>query len=260
MRIVVLGSGSSGNSTLIETERTRLLIDGGFGTRSLNRRLREAGVAAGSIDAVLVTHGHRDHVAGVQSILKNHRAVLYVNEGTRQETALLDGIDRCEVFSAGQAFQVGDVSVEAFAVPHDSAEPVGFCLSSHGIKGLLATDIGEVTPTLVEQARGCQWLVLEANHDEELLKLGPYPWDLKRRVLGSRGHLSNESLADFVARQFDGEASHLFLAHLSRQNNHPELALETVRRGLSSRPGPRNGHGTQVLLTDQIKPSIVVNV
>ncbi|MEJ2076954.1 MAG: MBL fold metallo-hydrolase [Acidobacteriota bacterium] len=260
MRIVVLGSGSGGNCTLVETGRTCLLIDAGFGTRSLNRRLSGAGVNPTSIDAVVVTHGHRDHVAGVKSVLKKHRAVLYVNEGTRQETSLLDRVDRCEIFQANQPFQIGDVSIEAFDVPHDAAEPVGFCIRSDGIKGVLATDVGQVTPELVRQTRQCQWLVLEANHDEDLLKLGPYPWVLKRRVLGNRGHLSNAALADFVLEEFDGSASHLFLAHLSRQNNHPELALETVRKALAARPGPRNGHNTQVLLTDQFKPSIVVNV
>ncbi len=260
MRIVVLGSGSGGNCTLVETERTRLLIDAGFGTRSLSRRLAGSGIGPSSIDAIVVTHGHRDHVAGVKSLLKKHRAVLYVNEGTRQETPLLDGVDRCEVFRSNRPFQIGDVSIEAFEVPHDAAEPVGFCIRSDGIKGVLATDIGQVTPQLVEQAQQCRWLVLEANHDEELLKIGPYPWVLKRRVLGNRGHLSNAALAEFVLQQFDGAASHLFLAHLSRQNNHPELALETVRKALEQRPGPLNGHGTQVLLTDQFKPSIVVNI
>ena len=260
MRIVVLGSGSGGNCTLVETGRTRLLIDAGFGMRSLNRRLAEAGVEGASIDAVLITHGHRDHVAGAKSLLKDRRAVLYVNEGTRHETPLLDGLDRCEIFEAGRPFSIGDFEVEAFSVPHDAAQPVGFSIRSNGTRGVLATDIGQVTSELVEQARGCRWLVLEANHDEEMLKIGPYPWELKRRVLGNRGHLSNTALAEFALHQFDGTATHLFLAHLSRKNNHPELALETINRALGSRPASGNGHRTQVLLTDQFKPSIVINV
>ncbi len=261
MRIVVLGSGSGGNCTLVETERCRLLVDAGFGIRGLNRRIATAGIEPASIDAVLVTHGHRDHVAGVKSLLRTHpNATLYVNDGTRRETPLLEGVDRCEVFEVGRPFQVGDVTVEAFEVPHDAADPVGFCLRCDGIKGVVATDIGQITPRLVEQTSSCRWLVLEANHDEELLKIGPYPWELKRRVLGNRGHLSNGALAHFLRHQFDGAASHLFLAHLSRQNNHPELALETVRAAIDARPGPVNGHCTEVLLTDQIKPSIVIGI
>lgn len=260
MRIAVLGSGSGGNCTLVETGRTRLLIDAGFGIRSLARRCAEAGLPLGRVDGILLTHGHSDHVAAVPSLAERFDTTVYLNEGTLGETPLLAGLDRCEVFQTGVPFRVGEVTVEPFSIPHDAADPVGFRLEAGGIRGLLATDLGRIPPGLAETARNCDWLVLEANHDEELLKIGPYPWQLKRRVLGSKGHLSNRALAEFLSGPFDGSASHLFLAHLSRQNNLPELALEAARDGLCKRPSLFGKSAVRVHLTHQSKPSIVVDL
>ncbi|GAB4113799.1 MAG: MBL fold metallo-hydrolase [Acidobacteriota bacterium] len=259
MKIAVLGSGSSGNSTWIETGKTRLLVDAGFGPRSLSRRLREAGLGGGRPGALLLTHGHSDHVGAALRVAESFRLTIYVNAGTLEEVPWLREWDRLEVFRSGDCFSVGDVEVESFSVHHDSLDPVGFRFRAEGITGLLATDFGEVNPELACRCRGCDWLILESNHDEDLLRLGPYPWFLKRRVAGANGHLSNRALAEFLTSGSAGTPTHLFLAHLSRQNNLPELALSSAQRALAQGPQAASPW-TSVHLTRQEGPSIVVGL
>ncbi len=234
-------------------------MDAGFGPRSLTRRLREANLAGMRPKALLLTHGHTDHVGAAIRIAETFRLTIYVNSGTLEEVPWLREWDRIEVFRSGDTFTVGDIEVESFSVPHDSLDPVGFRFRAEGLSGLLATDFGEVNQELARRCQGCEWLVLESNHDEDLLRLGPYPWFLKRRVAGTNGHLSNRALAQFLTSGQAGSPAHLFLAHLSRQNNLPELALSTARRALAlgpQGPSPR----TSVHLTRQEGPSIVVGL
>jgi phosphoribosyl 1,2-cyclic phosphodiesterase len=260
VKVSILGSGSSGNCTYVETEKTRLLVDAGFGIRSLRRRFNEAGLEPDGIDAILVTHGHTDHISGVEKLSRYFGAPVYLTEGTRSEGRGLKSLDRVEVFRGGDSFVIGGLHVSAFPTPHDAAEPVGFRLANGGVTGFVATDLGCITETVEAYTRNCDWLVLESNHDEDLLKLGPYPWLLKRRVLSDQGHLSNGSLADFLTDGFDGSASHLFLAHLSRQNNAPELALESASRAIRRRSSQTPGRDLRVHLTHQGKPSIVLSL
>jgi len=260
VKLSVLGSGSGGNCTYIETAKRRILVDAGFGIRSLRRRFNEAGLEPERIDAILITHGHTDHVSGVEGLSRHFGAPVYASEGTRDEAYSLQKIDNVTTFKSGDSFVIKDVQVTTFSTPHDSAEAVGFRLSNGEVTGLLATDLGRITPTVESHSRGCDWLVLESNHDEELLKLGPYPWMLKRRVLGDHGHLSNRSLADFLIEGFDGSALHLFLAHLSRQNNAPELALDSATQAIRLRSARLPGRDLQIHLTHQSKPSIVLSL
>lgn len=260
MRVSVLGSGSRGNCTYVESRQARLLIDAGFGIRALKRRLKDAGLELTGLDAILLTHGHRDHVSGVQSIVRATGARVFMTQGTLDEVPVLRKVDRREILLCGVAFAVRDIDIRAFRVPHDAAEPVGFTLRSEESRGVVATDLGEFTVDILREFQECDWLVLESNHDEQLLRIGPYPWELKRRVLSNRGHLSNQSLADFLQSRFDGKASDIFLAHLSQQNNDPELALESAFSALSRRRASRNGASTRVHLTHQDKPSIVLSL
>lgn len=259
MKISVLGSGSSGNCTYIATEKTCLLVDLGFGWRSLSRRLAEAELHSGNIDAVLLTHGHSDHVSGVPAFLARHPVPIFMNEGTREEVPELRNLDRRETFQSNHPFSVGDLQIEAFSVSHDAAEPVGFRLSAQGICGALVTDLGELTQTVVDNLSGCDWLVVESNHDEEMLKIGPYPWSIKQRVLSRVGHLSNQDLSSFLSDSFDRQASHIFLAHLSRQNNDPQVALDHASQALSQ-DLPLYAGCCNLHLTHQSKPSIVLNL
>ncbi len=258
MQITVLGSGSGGNCTCIVTENTCVLVDLGFGWRSLNRRLQEVGLGDQHIDAVLLTHGHSDHTKGIASFRSHSAAPIFANPGTQGEVSAMETIDGKESFCSNSPFAFGDLGIEAFPVSHDAAEPVGFRFSAEGIDGALATDLGELSPPVAAKLRGCDWLILESNHDEQMLKIGPYPWDVKQRVLSRLGHLSNQDLSGFLTGDFDGQASHILLAHLSRQNNDPDIALEHASEALSRQfPGSAEDH--RLHLTYQNKPSVVLN-
>ncbi len=259
MRISVLGSGSGGNCTFVATEKTAILIDQGFGPRSLERRLKDAGLQDHRIDAILLTHGHSDHTRGAVPVAEKLEIPIFMNEGTRAEVPELGEIDRWEPFETGKPFTVGDLSVEAFDISHDAAQPVGFRIHAEGLHGALATDLGELTPAVAAKLVRCDWLVLESNHDEEMLKIGRYPWALKQRVMGRNGHLSNSALARFLGGVFDGYARHLFLAHLSRENNDPEIAFKSASGALFRRRFALL-ESCKLHLTDQIKPTIVLGL
>jgi len=171
VKVSVLGSGSSGNCTYIATEKSCVLVDLGFGWRSLKRRLEEAELQSERIDAVLLTHGHSDHVSGIPAFLSRRQVPIFMNEGTREEVSGLQSIDRWESFRSNSPFYVGDLQIEAFSVSHDAAEPVGFRFSAQGICGALVTDLGEFTPTVVENLSRCDWFVVESNHDEQMSQI-----------------------------------------------------------------------------------------
>ena len=260
MFVSVLGSGSSGNCTLVATRETCLLIDLGFGPRSLSRRMQEANLEPRPIDAVFLTHGHSDHCHGVASRQASKSVPVYMNRGTRSEGAGLKEVKNWREFDCSGPVQVGDFSVEAFAISHDASEPVGFRIEAEGKTGVVVTDLGEMTPQVKSRLGGCDWLVLESNHDEHLLKMGPYPWQLKQRVLSRVGHLSNRTAAEFIRDDYDGSAAHIFLAHLSQQNNHPEIALKSARRALQDRPRRGLFESCRIHLTFQTHPSNVIHL
>jgi len=222
--------------------------------------MAEAGIAFNEIGAILITHGHWDHVSGIPSLMRHSSATVFMNEGTRNEVEALRKLERYELFRSGEKFAFGPFYFEAFDVPHDAAQPVGFKISCEGVRGLLSTDLGEMTVPVLDSARSCDWLVMESNHDEEMLRIGPYPWHLKNRVLGRTGHLSNRALSSFLSGDFDGSAAHLFLAHLSRQNNDPELALDAAESGIRTRLKQGRHCEIAVHLTHQHKPSIVLQL
>lgn len=260
MKVSVLGSGSTGNCCYIASEKTCVLVDAGFGIRSLQRRLKEAGLPTRKPDAILVTHGHHDHVCGLRSLVKNWDTPVFINRGSKGEASGIEEIPEAQLVDFTSGFSVGDLDISTFPVPHDAAEPVGFRVSWRNITGAVATDLGEITSDIKKHLTGCDWLVIESNHDEEMVKIGPYPWDVKRRVLSRRGHLSNHALAKFFASDFDGRARHVFLAHLSQQNNLPELAWNVASDALQDRLPLFRNHGAEVHLTHQSKASIVISL
>lgn len=259
MKIVVLGSGSRGNATLISSGKTNLLVDLGFGTRSLLSRLHKVGLQETRIDAVLLSHGHIDHFRGILSLCRRRKIPLYLSEGTLQEIPELANLKRRECFGAGAAFTVGDLDIETFPVPHDAAEPVGFRIRCGGMWGAVVTDLGYISNPVQRGLLNCDWIVLESNHDEEMLRVGPYPWHLKERLMSDLGHLSNEALGRFLSGPFDGRARHIFLAHLSQTNNDPEIALFQARQALKRRSNGASGD-VNIHLTHQHKPSIVLSL
>jgi len=236
MKVCVLASGSSGNCTFISTGTTRILIDAGLSAKKTTERLAEIGERAEDLDAICVTHEHGDHIQGLRVLQKKNGTKVYANAGTLQgiRTARQGGEVACCQFSTGSPFKIGDLLLEPFSVPHDAYEPVGFLVRSGTYVLGLATDVGIVTNLLREKLRTCHVVVIEANHDEELLHAASRPWSLKQRILSNQGHLSNRASAGLIAEVAGEGLTHLFLAHLSSDCNHPDRVrqmFETVLSG-----------------------------
>jgi phosphoribosyl 1,2-cyclic phosphodiesterase len=263
--VTVLASGSKGNCSLVASSGTRLLIDAGLSCRELLRRLLLCGHDPRGLDAVLITHEHADHIGGLRVLARRLRIPVYITGATYQayQKCVRDagenrvGLDRRETFCSGTAFQIGDITVTPFTIPHDAIDPVGFTFRSDGIKVGICTDLGYMPASVRDHLRGCHVLMIESNHDLELLRGGPYPWSVKQRVMSRVGHLSNDALADFLTSDYDGGAEVLILAHLSEQNNHPEIARTTAERALGQQCSLL---GNRVLLAAQHEPLAAVRL
>ncbi len=238
--VTVLASGSRGNSAVVESSSTRVLVDAGLSCRETFKRLKAVGEDPHVLSAVVITHEHSDHVYGLMSLAKKLQIPVYMTGATHQawSRSVRDSagerpeLAKLEVFAAGRRFQIGDMEIFPFTIPHDAADPVGFTFRVDGHKIAFATDLGYIPASIVEHLRRCDVLLLESNHDVEMLRAGPYPWSVKQRVMSRVGHLSNAALAQFLATQYDGYASHIVLAHLSEQNNHPEVARREAETAL----------------------------
>ncbi len=317
VRFTVLASGSKGNSTVVTGGRTRILVDAGLSCRELFRRMKLAGEEPETLDAVIVTHEHSDHVGGLAVTARKLGIPVYFTEGThrawmrwltpRRQMTYAQWLEQCrkqaaerqaeadctqfdaaneadesdlvaeiecnsseaisagkdaavepereamtagripsrteeptwlpsvEYFRAGEPFEIGDIAINPFTIPHDAADPVGFVFRAAGVRMAVATDLGYIPPNVKAQLKGVDLLLLESNHDLEMLRDGPYPWSVKQRVLSRVGHLSNETAANYLENEYDGQATYVILAHLSESNNLPELARVTAERALNGR-------------------------
>jgi phosphoribosyl 1,2-cyclic phosphodiesterase len=319
MRMTVLASGSKGNSTVISSSRTRVLVDAGLSCRELLRRMAAANEDPATLDAILITHEHLDHVAGLAVLARRLRVPVFFTEPTHRawvrmltprttmsyakwmekmaaekaarveaaaelaaaaegDESVLDGeaqlpvepevsvtagleatatkadpafLPAVEYFEAGKDFAIGDIAITPFTVPHDAADPCGFVFQAEGLRMALATDLGYMPPNVKEALRGIDVLLLESNHDLEMLRDGPYPWSVKQRVLSRVGHLSNDATAEFLARDYDGGAAYIVLGHLSESNNAPELARISAERAVGDR---MTLLGNRILLAEQATP------
>ena len=324
VRFTVLASGSKGNCTVLSGGRTRILVDAGLSCRELFRRMRLAGEEPATLNAIVITHEHQDHVNGLAVTARKLGIPVYFTEAThrawmrwlsprrqmsyaqwlemiRKQAAerqaepeaqendpqtdpdeadvessapsaaptssdpapdpasdpsggrpptLKDDptwLPAIEYFQAGQPFSIGDICLSPFTIPHDAADPVGFVFASEGVRLGFATDLGYISPNVREQLRALDLLLLESNHDLEMLRDGPYPWSVKQRVLSRVGHLSNDAASEFLAADYDGQAAYIVLGHLSENNNLPELARVTAERALL-------GRANRLLLAAQHEP------
>lgn len=233
-----LFSGSSGNALFIGTEKTKLLIDAGLSGKRILEALCSIGENPAELSAILITHEHVDHVRGAGIVSRKQNVPIYANEATWQ--AMECGLgpvkleNRC-AFCTGEEFEIGDICVRPFAIPHDAAEPVGYNFFAEGRKITTATDIGHMNKELLPYIEGNDLLLLESNHDTEMLKVGPYPWPLKKRILGDHGHLSNEIAAKVIAYLAEKGGKRFILGHLSHENNFPELAYQTALNALTEK-------------------------
>ncbi|HLI03073.1 MAG TPA: MBL fold metallo-hydrolase [Terracidiphilus sp.] len=316
VRFTVLASGSKGNSTVVSGGRTRILVDAGLSCRELFRRMKTAGEDPETLDAIVITHEHQDHINGLAVTARKLGIPVYFTEAThrawmrwltpRRTMTCAQWMEQCrrqaaerqaeanapetdepdeqeaapaaedaaaetgaahaasvpakedttwlpavEYFEAGRPFSIGDITLNPFTIPHDAADPVGFVLQAEGVRMGFATDLGYIPPNVKAQLRGVDLLLLESNHDLEMLRDGPYPWSVKQRVLSRVGHLSNDAAAEFLSGSYDGQAAYVILAHLSESNNLPELARVTADRALRGRPGLL---ANRLLLAEQHQP------
>ena len=252
VKICVLASGSSGNCTFLATEKTRILVDAGLSRKEISARLEAIGETPQSLDAILVSHEHTDHVAGLPMLVKAHKIPVYLTHLTAPAIAWNDAEPAVETYQAGSRFTIGDIEVATFTIPHDAADPVAFTFRAQGIKVGLVTDLGYIPESIKFHVRGTNLLVLESNHDLEMLKVGPYPWAVKQRVMGRKGHLSNDVVAEFIRGDLDSSTSTLVLGHLSENNNHPELVRLVASQALAGRELL-----TRLIIAEQRRPTEV---
>lgn len=296
-RMTVLASGSKGNSTVVSSAQTRILVDAGLSCRELMKRMRTAGEDPETLNAILITHEHQDHVQGLAVTARKLGIPVYVTEPThrawvrwmtprkrityaewleqrRKATAMPSpepdaeekaaaeeslsepekdptALPAVEYFRSGNPFLIGDISVMPFTIPHDAIDPVGFVFEVEGARLGIATDLGYMPSNLSVHLKRCDVLMLESNHDLDMLRDGPYPWSVKQRVMSRVGHLSNAAAADFLSRGYDGQAAYVVLAHLSESNNLPELARLSAERALQDKMSLL---ANRLLLADQDIP------
>jgi len=277
VRFTVLASGSKGNSTVVTGGSTRILVDAGLSCREIFKRMEAAGEDPATLDAIVITHEHDDHIRGVAVTARKLGIPVYFTEATHrawvrqltpqrtmtmaqwlaaqkqgtgygvQGTGKTEAdeaaepkkgpawLPSVEFFQAGCGFQIGDIAVSPFTIPHDAADPCGFVFQAEGVRMAVATDLGYMPPNVKAQLKNLDLLMIESNHDLEMLRDGPYPWSVKQRVLSRVGHLSNDAASEFLEREYDGGAAYVILGHLSECNNLPELARVTAERALSGR-------------------------
>lgn len=233
-RFTILASGSSGNCAYLETDSTRLLIDAGLSARQIRQRLLEIGRTPENLSGILITHEHTDHTQGLGVLAAKLQLPVYCNRLTREAIELqLQSRFDCRLFSTGASFEVGDVSVDTFSVPHDAYDPVGFLLRTEAFNFGFLTDLGYATKLVIERVRLAHVLVLEANHDVKMLQDDTRrPWSTKQRILSRHGHLSNDAAAQVAEQIVSAELCQLYLGHLSSDCNRPELAHSVVSRSL----------------------------
>lgn len=250
MKFTVLGSGSTGNAILISTEKTKILVDAGLSAKEIIRRLALVGVDFCELDAILITHEHSDHANGLRVLLNSVKCPVYLsgatldaylreksnktnNEPKKRQDAVKNRIVEIE---SSKDFRIGEIDFEPFSVPHDAADNFGFVAKHAGIRLATVTDLGHLTTLVKQKLQNCDAIILESNHDRNMLKAcAIYNWDLKQRILSNTGHLSNEEVSDWLTGEFDGAARHIVLAHLSQRANEPHLARLTAQTALQMR-------------------------
>jgi len=234
MEVHVLASGSSGNATYLQIGQARILVDAGISTRRIQQSLVKLGTSIAELDGILITHEHRDHIYGLETLMKKFHIPVYATAKTWDSMYLRDRLpdDFCEELKPTMTLQ--DVRIEPFRISHDAADPVGYCLYGEQTKCSMVTDLGFVTEGVKQALALSDVLILESNHDVDMLTQGSYPWYLKKRILSNRGHLSNNDAGWLLARLERKGHTHVFLAHMSRENNTPEMAENTVHDVLAS--------------------------
>ena len=274
MKLSVLGSGSTGNAVLLVASGTRVLVDAGLSSREIARRMNQLGQDPNRLDGILITHEHGDHAGGLRVLMKDLDCPVYMSGKTREAYICERGHftndeprRRADVLrhrtieiDSGQDFRIGDIDFHPFTVPHDAVDNFGFTATHGGVKVATVLDFGHITTLIMQQLRGCAAIIIESNHSRDMLKtVDVYPWELKQRILSRLGHLSNEDVAEWITDGFDGQATHIVLAHLSQRANNPYLAKITADTALHER-APLFSADTQVTLSFPKEPTAWIEV
>jgi phosphoribosyl 1,2-cyclic phosphodiesterase len=238
LAVCVLASGSKGNAIYISDGFTAILIDAGLSATEIKRRLRSRGLNPKDLNAIVVTHEHSDHIQAVGVLSRQLKLPIYLSRNIEKKVSSGNSLHEIQTFSSGSTFQINNLAVHPFAVSHDAADPVGFTIGQNGSRIGVATDLGIVTPHVKENLKHCHLLILEANHDPDMLINGPYPWYLKRRIQSRSGHLSNQQSKRLLMELQHKGLEHVILAHLSQTNNAPQKVLTEIS-GVLTRCKPR---------------------
>ncbi|MEG1563253.1 MAG: MBL fold metallo-hydrolase [Bacteroides sp.] len=259
VKFISLASGSSGNCYYLGTEKYGILIDAGIGIRTIKKALKDINVSLESIRAVFVTHDHADHIKAVGYLGEKFNIPVYttarIHEGINRSYCITEKLNHSIRFlEKEQPMMIEDFRIESFEVPHDGTDNVGYCIEIDGKVFSFLTDLGQITPTAAHYICKANYLIIEANYDEEMLKMGPYPQYLKERISSTTGHMSNADTAEFLAEHITQQLKYIWLCHLSKDNNHPELAFKTVEWKLKSK-GVIVGKDVQLLALKRSTPS-----
>jgi phosphoribosyl 1,2-cyclic phosphodiesterase len=260
-RFCSLYSGSSGNSLFVRTEKTRILIDAGLSGKKIIDALCSIGETPAEINGLLISHEHSDHIRGAGILSRKLGIPIYATQKTWDtmfEWLKPVAEENIKIINTEKSFMIGDIEVKAFSTPHDAVDPVGFSFTAFGRKITIATDIGHINDSIIENIHGSHLVLLESNHDVEMLKIGGYPWYLKQRILGKNGHLSNDAAGEFISSLVDNGTKKILLGHLSRENNFPELAYETVKNILCKNKLFDQELFLEVAMRDRVGKVIVV--
>jgi len=233
LAVCILASGSKGNATYISDGQTSILVDAGLSGVALERRLAARGLAPESLDAIIVSHEHADHIKGVGILSRRYHLPVYINQKTVQASPQLGRLHELRSFECGRTFNIRRLSVHPFSISHDAEDPAGFTVGQNGITIGIATDLGVATTMVKEHLKRCALLILEANHDPQMLETGPYPWPLKQRIKSRVGHLPNQESKTLLEQLQHEQLQHVILAHLSENNNTPEKAFDEVAKALT---------------------------
>ena len=237
MKLTSIASGSSGNCIYVGSDEANILVDAGISGKKIENGLKELSVEPKSLDGILVTHEHIDHLAGLGVMARRYHLPLYMTEKTAQAVCNIKSVGKIDhelfqVITPDRPFRIRDITIDATSIWHDAADPVCYTMESGGIRASIATDMGNYHEGIVEKLKGSDILFIEANHDINMLQVGPYPYYLKRRILSNRGHLSNERSGQLLCDIMTENTREVFLGHLSKDNNYSELAYETVKISL----------------------------
>lgn len=237
MKLKSLKSGSKGNASLVYTKNTKILVDCGISGKAVKEAMAQLDISPEEINGIVVTHEHYDHIKGIGVMMRRYDIPVYANSMTwaaimQNDLGKLND-KNIKIFEGVEPFVIGDISINPFKIPHDAAFPVGYAFDDGRTRAAVATDMGMLTEEVFRAIGGCKEVLVESNHDVNMLEIGPYPYQLKRRILGSYGHLSNDDAAKAAELLVRMGTENIMLGHLSEENNYPGLAYETVRMGLA---------------------------